>query len=134
MRGTAIWTEPLNESERKTKFTDPRSKDYIKKDPTEIITFEDYWLAIGEGIDIELEKYKNELKELELAETAEDLLMFFIEHRIHVIGKSEEEYKKMVEKSFKNLYDICPFCIEKSYFLKCGICLNCGAELHLNKK
>lgn len=39
----------------------------------------------------------------------------------------------MVEKSFKNL-DTCPFCKEKSYFLKCGICINCVAELHLNKK
>lgn len=129
MRGTPIWTEPLNESERKMYFTDPRTKDYIKKDSAEIITGDDVFSAIEEGIPIELEKYKNELKELELAERAEDLLMFFIEHRIRVIGKSEEEYKKMVKKRFKNLYDICPFCKEKSFFLNLGICINCEADI-----
>ena len=134
MRRTTEWIKPLTEREREFFFTDPRSKDYIKKDPAEIITFKDYWLTVEEGMGIELEKYKNELKILELAETAEDLLRFFIKHRIHVIGKSEEEYKKMFKKMFKDLYDICPFCKEKSFFLNLGTCLNCGAELDLNKK
>ncbi|MBA7645374.1 hypothetical protein ES703_53129 [subsurface metagenome] len=128
LKGTPIWTDELTEDEKRDYFED--YEEFIKENPNiKMITGGDYFLAKKKATKKELEHVKKMLKDFELAETADELILMFLRINIHIIGHSYEESDKMIKEDFKKNYIECPFCKKRTYLPKLlGECLYCGTK------
>jgi len=128
LKGTPIWTDELTEDEKRDYFED--YEEFIKVNPNiKMITGGDYFLTMEKAVKKELEHFKKILKDLELAETNDELILMFLRINIHITGYSCEESDKIIKEGFKKNYIECPFCKKRTYLPKLwGECIYCGTK------
>ncbi|GAG91130.1 unnamed protein product, partial [marine sediment metagenome] len=129
IKGSELWINPLTEEDKKE--TKKEFPDFIKGDLREVITGEELYTAMEEGIVTEIEISKQMMRELQLIETVEELYTFLIKNKDNLkIGTVSEKYAETI---FRGHYIECLFCKEK-IFSDYKNCPYCGAEKVSEKK